>query len=135
MQQSFIDRNNEIFIIQGRTRKVCFVFEKFFPGKVLYLSVLKQRTEAVAQRCSLKKVLLEISQNSQENTCARVSFLMKLQVKTNNFIKKEIDTDVNFAKFLRTSFLTEHLRWLLLNVIYSTNLLFGAFVYQECIQI
>ena len=30
--------------------------------------------EAVAQRCSVKKVFLEISQNSQEN---RVSFLIK----------------------------------------------------------
>ena len=29
--------------------------------------------------CSVKKVFLEISQNSQENTCARVSFLIKLQ--------------------------------------------------------
>ena len=27
-----------------------------------------------------KKVFLEISQNSQENTCARDSFLIKLQV-------------------------------------------------------
>ena len=27
----------------------------------------------------MKKVFLEISQNSQENTCARVSFLIKLQ--------------------------------------------------------
>ena len=36
-------------------------------------------TEAVVQRCSVKKVFLEISQNSQENTCARVSFLIKLQ--------------------------------------------------------
>ena len=27
----------------------------------------------------MKKVFLEISQNSQENTCARVSFLVKLQ--------------------------------------------------------
>ena len=27
-----------------------------------------------------KKVFLEISQNSQEKTCARVSFLIKLQV-------------------------------------------------------
>ena len=26
-----------------------------------------------------KKMFLEISQNSQENTCARVSFLIKLQ--------------------------------------------------------
>ena len=30
--------------------------------------------EAVAQRCSVEKVFLEISQNSRENTCARVSF-------------------------------------------------------------
>ena len=29
--------------------------------------------EAVVKRCSVKKVFLEISQNSQENTCARVS--------------------------------------------------------------
>ena len=68
--------------------KVCLIFEMFFPGKVLYLSVLKQRTETVAQRCSLKKWFLEISQNSEENTYARVSFLIKLQVKANNFIKK-----------------------------------------------
>ena len=31
-------------------------------------------TEAVAQRCSVKKAFLEISQNSQKSTCARVSF-------------------------------------------------------------
>ena len=37
-------------------------------------------TEAVALRRSVKKVLLEIPQNSQENTCAGVSILMKLQV-------------------------------------------------------
>ena len=30
--------------------------------------------EAVGRRWSLKKVFLEISQNSQENACARVSF-------------------------------------------------------------
>ena len=35
--------------------------------------------EAVVQRCSVKKVFLEISQNSQENTCARVLFLIKPQ--------------------------------------------------------
>ena len=28
--------------------------------------------------CSVKNVFLEISQNSQENTCDRVSFLIKL---------------------------------------------------------
>ena len=30
-------------------------------------------------RFSLKKVFLKISQNSHENACARVSFLIKLQ--------------------------------------------------------
>ena len=38
----------------------------------------QNHTEAVAWRCSVKKVFLEISQNSQENVCARVSFLIKL---------------------------------------------------------
>ena len=31
------------------------------------------------KRCSVKEAFSEISQNSQENTCARVSFLIKLQ--------------------------------------------------------
>ena len=32
-----------------------------------------------AQRCSVKKLFLEIPENSQENTCARVSVLIELQ--------------------------------------------------------
>ena len=36
-------------------------------------------TEAVVWMWSVKKVFLEISQNSQESTCARVSLLIKLQ--------------------------------------------------------
>ena len=32
--------------------------------------------EAVTWKCSVKKVFLEISQNLQENTSARVSFLI-----------------------------------------------------------
>ena len=36
---------------------------------------LNDLTEAVVQRCSVKKVFLGIPQNSQENTCARASFL------------------------------------------------------------
>ena len=42
-------------------------------------SVSFHATEAVVQRCSVKKLFLEISQNWQENTCAWVSFLIKLQ--------------------------------------------------------
>ena len=40
---------------------------------------LKQMSEAVVRRCSIKKVFLEISQNFQESTYARDSFLIKLQ--------------------------------------------------------
>ena len=52
-----------------------------------------------------KKLLLKISQNSQENTCARVSFLIKLQVL---LLKKRLwyrCFPVKFAKFLRTPIL------------------------------
>ena len=41
--------------------------------------ITRNTPEAVVQRCSIKKVFLEISQNPQQNTCARVSFLIKLQ--------------------------------------------------------
>ena len=73
--------------------------------------------EAVAQTCSVKKLFLEISQNSQENTFARVSFLIKLQAPPATLLKKRLwhrCFPVNFAKFLRTRFITEHLWWLLL---------------------
>ena len=35
------------------------------------------------QKCSMKKVFSKIFQNSQENTCARVSFLINLQAMRN----------------------------------------------------
>ena len=38
--------------------------------------------EAVAQMCSVKKVYLEISQNSRENSCAIVSFLINFAWKS-----------------------------------------------------
>ena len=55
----------------------------------------------------MKKVFLEISQNSLENTCARVSFLIKLQAFATLLKKRLLHRcfSVNFAKFLRTPFL------------------------------
>ena len=35
--------------------------------------------EAATRSCYVKKVFLKISQNSQENTCVGVSFLIKLK--------------------------------------------------------
>ena len=56
-------------------------------------------SEAAVQRCSVKRVFLEISQNSQENTCARVSFLIKLK----KFIKKETLAQVLSCEFCEIS--------------------------------
>ena len=66
----------------------------------------------------MKKVVLEILQNSQESTCARVSFLMNVQVlglKPAALLKKRLAQVLSreFAKFLKTPFLTEDLRCLL----------------------
>ena len=69
-------------------------------------------SEAVVQRCSVKKALLEISQNSQKNTCARVPFSTKRPA---TLLKKRLwhrCFSVNSVKFLRTPFYIEHLWWL-----------------------
>ena len=58
---------------------------------------------------SSKQMFLKILQNLQENVCARVSFIVKLQA-ASNFIKKETPADfpMNFAEIVRTPFITEH---------------------------
>ena len=58
-------------------------------GSLIKWREREDKIEAVAQRVSIKKVLLEILRNSHENSCIRVSFLRK-------------------------PFVTEDLRWLLL---------------------
>ena len=66
--------------------------------------------EAISQICFVKKVFLEISQNSQEKTCTRVPFLI-------TFSKKETLAQVFYSKFCeisKSAFFTEHLQWLLL---------------------
>ena len=59
-----------------------------------------------------KRVFLKISLNSQGNMQAKVSFLIKLQVETCNFIKKETLAQVfpcEFFKIFKNNFFTEHL--------------------------
>ena len=71
------------------------------------------------KRCFVKKVFLEISQNSQENISAR-DFLIKLQALACNFIKKEsvaLMFFCEFCQFIRTPFLKQPLWWLLLIVL------------------
>ena len=72
--------------------KQCVRVNEIWKWKSLYVPLL----EAVVQRCSVKKAFLEFSQNSQENTCARVSFLEKRLW--------HMCFPVNFVTFLRTPF-------------------------------
>ena len=55
--------------------------EKLVRTAIIYsvTSLQKCIPEEVVGRCSVKKVFVEISQDSQENIFARVSFLIKLQ--------------------------------------------------------
>ena len=94
-------------------------FESFSPI-CRFASLLGVLWRSGHRRCSVKKVSLKNSQNSQENTCAGVSFLIKLQAVACNFTKKRCSGtgsfSVNFVNFLRTSFLTEHFQWPLLSM-------------------
>ena len=57
--------------------------------------ILLFETETVAWRCLVKKVFLEILQNSQENTCVGVSFLTKLQASALQlYYERDPGTDV-----------------------------------------
>ena len=58
------------------------------------------------------EVFLEILQNSQANTCVRVSFLIKSQASVYNFIEKEILARVfpcQLCEIFKDTFFTEYL--------------------------
>ena len=81
------DLSNLLFLFHQKFAKLAYekcCYETV--SKNAEADVRKCFSETVAQRCSVKQVFLEISQNSQENTCARVSLLIKLQVKVDNFL-------------------------------------------------
>ena len=79
------------------------------------------------QRCSVKKLFLKISQNSLENTCARVSFLNK-RLWHRCF-------PVSFANILRTSFLQNTSERLLLNFKCGFDICQGPKYVSVCIEL
>ena len=66
--------SGNIFTASSTWDFVSSVFQQTIHLSCMVLSLI---LEAVVQRCSLKKMFLDISQNPQESTCARVSFLIK----------------------------------------------------------
>ena len=109
--------NEQIIIYYSPSNALCLSGKSMQKniGVILYLeyvlfplgSICKYWISEAATRDVLyENVYLEISQNSQENTCARVSFLIKLQA--TGFIKKRLRHrcfPVGFAQILRTPFL------------------------------
>ena len=74
--------------------------------------------EAVVWKCSVKKVFLNFSQSSQENSCRH---------------QENRCFPVNFANFLITSFFIEHLWWLLLKLLCFDTFCFcnGIFITNQ----
>ena len=71
-------------------------------GSILLNNQLKLRFR-IARRCSVKKALVKLLQHSEENTCAmRPATLLNKRLSHSYF-------SLDFAKFLRTPFLMEHL--------------------------
>ena len=79
-----------------------------------------------------KGVLKNFTKFTGKHLCQSLFFnkVADLRRETCNFIKKIIwhrDFPVNFAKFLRIPFLTEHLQWLLLHVLDNIIFFFHNF--------
>ena len=78
-------------------RTLSSIYDGSFLGKYIRSSQRKY---------SVKKIFLEISQNSQENTCARVSFFNKvtdLRPQACNLVKKETLAQVFYCEFCEIS--------------------------------
>ena len=94
-----------VFGVNTKIYEQVFIFSpntgKYGPEITPYLDTSRSDSSS-HRRCSVKIGVLKISQNSQENTCTRVSFWIKLQSTWYRC------GPVNFAKFLRTLF-AEHL--------------------------
>ena len=71
-------------------------------------------SEAATRGVPFKKVFLEILQNSQENTCARVSFFDKVAgLRLATLLRKDTRTKVfscEFWEFSNNTFFTEYLQ-------------------------
>ena len=75
-----------------RKKIICFIMQsQIFQNKCVF-------REVVVRRCSVEKIFLKISQNSKENTCARIS-----RPQACNFIKKETLAQVLSFEFCKIS--------------------------------
>ena len=106
--------------------------EKKQPLKVFWKNIFKSSY----QKCSIKKMFLQISQNSLQKSVPDLS----CRPQSGTLLKKRLwqrNFPVNFAKFLRTSFLQNTFGRLLLDIlqnICSTEYQFGYMIkiFKKC---
>ena len=90
-----------------------------------------------------KGVLRKFAKFTRKHLCQSLFFNKVAGLRSTTLLKKRLQHrffPLNFSKFLRTSFLTEHLRWLLLYVIFreavcKVHILVTAFVLYAWIYI
>ena len=113
IKQQFSSRHQMAFLVLYNLRKC---FRKNMATKNSKMNLLSRK--AVVLRFSVKKMFLEISQNSQENTCVRTLFLNKVVgLRPPTLLNERLRHRCflrNFVKFLRTCFLQSTTGWLLL---------------------
>ena len=71
------------------------VFPWLLPKKIQLVCTVALITSSSCLKMFCKTGVLKILQNSQENTCDRVVFLIKLQAEAYNIFKKETDIGVS----------------------------------------
>ena len=101
----------QVEAIKMSRRVIRILLLSFFSHLILNpLGILLRYPEAVVRKCSVKRVFLNISQNTEENNCAGISFSTKLQA---NYCRKEIAAHVflyKICEIFKNVFFKEHLR-------------------------
>ena len=128
---------NKVAVLSFFQWSITIINSSWFFFEIWCLSMMIICSKAVYRRCSIKKVFLEISQNPKESNCDRAFFfdnVMGLRAAT--LVKERLwhkSFPVNFVKFLKAPFLTEHLWWLLLYALQS--LFFIMYMQKRLYQI
>ena len=117
-------RSND-YLTRGFIKPIALVtFIMFTPLSYMLLS------EAVVWRCSVKNVFWKFREiHTRKHLCQSLFFNKVAGLRSATLFKKRLwhkCFPVNFAKFLRTFFFTEHLRSLLLHIG-----LFSCFTFQK----
>ena len=103
--------------------KVTLIYNCFWQcTQMHFLYLQKQSSRGVL----CKKGVLRNFAKFTGNTCARVSFLIKLKA------SRPFCFPLNFAKFPRTCFFTEHLWWLLLYLFVVKPTIILCFLHFKC---